>query len=252
MVKAEQLFDNAEYDESNKIYRYLKDKFKKGTKHYEVVTDQVCLIYFQKRRDLRKQQKYEEAIEYLKEALSFIEQEKEYVRPFWGKENRYYFLCEIVMNYFSLKNYKAAKKYQFELYQMHYKDELPEKFKEYYPFDEFIWEGKNVLGYEYYEKLGDPKNSISFAKVVYEVAEIDENGNLGKFLFDLKVLKVHKRDPNDKNVDDYVLSKGIANSNELGGAIREFTYNRVIDYAKLKNDIMQVLNGNYQKTFKPN
>ncbi len=251
--KAQQAYEDKDYAVADKTYRELRKHFKKGTKDYEIASDQVCMIYHAKRMDLRQEGKHKEAIKYLEEALKYIEQEKAYIRPFWNKENRYYFLEELVINYFALGEYAAAKKYQFELYQMHYKKELPKNNQGFYTIDQFIYEGKLVTGFEYFAKLGDPNNKISFAKVIYEVVETDEKGNPDKLAFELQVLGIHKRNPNDPNVPDYYLSKLMPGpSKEMSGIIHEFSYNRVIDYDKLKKDIDKVLKGEYKKKMKPN
>lgn len=234
-----------QYEAAHLIYAQLKPEFEKGSKSYNYVTDQMCSTFHYRKGKLRDAQQYEASNKYLKKFLRFMEDEKEYIRPLWMAEQKCVVLMDIIMNYFSLKQYDAAIPYKAQLYKMHRENKLPEHYKDFFFFDMFEWEGKTVAGYEHYEKLGAPTNSISFCKIIYEVNSRDENGRDKELLYQIQVLKLHKR---DESQPDYILSKVFSKiTDEMGGGMDEFTYDRVIDYAKLKKDVLEVLKGNYKK-----
>ena len=235
-------FNNEDYTKSKAVYSKLKKKFNKGSKQYNYVTDQICSALYYQKDILRNEHKYRASIEYLKGFLQYMETEKEYIRPFWIKEQKCVVIMGIIMNYFSLNEYSSAIEYKAKLYKMHHLKELPPDFSESFLFDIFTWKDMNVYGSEYFEKLGDPKNKASFHKIRYDVYSRDKNGNDLDFQYQIQVLKIHNRSE-DVKVGDYVLSKLYPSISveKLGGPNYNYTYDRIIDYSKLKKDLMEML-----------
>lgn len=240
---ADNHFENKEYDEAKLKYENLKLEVERGSNDYSYAADQIAMIYFYQKDDLRTDEKYIQSIEYLKEFIEYLEKENENIRPFWNNEKRYFLIKTIIQNYFSLGEYAKAKEYQQILYEAYDKKQLPEGINEYYSFDMFKWKDKNVWGYEWFPKLGDPETEGSFSKIIYYIFNTDENGQDKDQLFRLHVLKVHKI---DSKQPDYVLTKRLEKAEEQSGTLWSYTYNEPIDYEKLKSDIENVLKGNYE------
>ena len=110
-------FENKDYDNAKAKYESLKLEVEKGSNDYAYAADQIAMIYFFQREKLRQEGKYKASIEYLKKILEYIENENEYIRPFWNNEIRFFLIKTIIQNYFSLGEYDKAKKYQQILYQ---------------------------------------------------------------------------------------------------------------------------------------
>ena len=201
---ADDHFEYKEYTEAKTIYEGLKLELKKGTNDYIYAANQIAMIYFFQREDLRQAGQYQEAITYLKEFINYLESEKAFLQPFWYEEKRYFLYKSIIQNYFSLGELEQASAYQNLLYEAYKRNELPEGIKMYYSFEMFKWEDKNVWGYEWFPELGDPETEGSFSKIVYYIYSTDENGKDKEQLYRLHVLKVHKI---DQNMPDYVLTK---------------------------------------------
>lgn len=237
-------YKERKYDKAKEVYNTLKSQLEKGTNDYNYAADQIAMIYFFERENLRKKSKYEESNEYLNKFLEYIENEKGYIRPLWNDDKRYFIIKTIVQNYIALNNYKEASKYQDILYKAYKEKKLPDAINEFYSFEMFKWEDKNVWGYEWFAELGSPESEGSFSKIVYYVYSTDIDGNDKEQLYRYHVLKVHKI--NDK-MPDYVLTKRLETAkNEINGTLWSYTYNSPIDYLKLKKDIMEVLKGNYK------
>ena len=241
---ADHHFENKDYDNAKSKYESLKLEVEKGSNDYAYAADQIAMIYFFQRENLRQEGKYKKSIEYLEEFIKYIESENKNIRPFWNDEKKFFLIKTIIQNYFSLGEYDKAKEYQQILYKAYDEKKLPEGINEFYSFDMFEWEDKNVWGYEWFPKLGDPETEGSFSKIVYYVFSTDENGQDEDQLYRLHVLKVHKI---EKKMPDYVLTKRLETAtNEVSGTLWSYTYNSPIDYKKLKKDIEEVLKGNYE------
>ncbi len=237
-------FESKDYETAKAAYTEIKKQSTKGSQVYNYVADQICCILYFQRDDLRAAKQYEASIKFQESLLRYIETEKEYIRPFWQLDQKCVIIMGVIINYFTLEDYANANRYKAKLYKMYREGTLPDSgdFKKYFYFDMFEWNGLSVSGREYYQKLGDPDNKAGFSKVIYDVYSIDAKGNDKDHLYQLQVLKVHKRDASVK-MDDYVLSilYPTRKPGKIGGPDHDYTYNRVIDYVKLKKDIIEVL-----------
>ncbi|CAM4003091.1 MULTISPECIES: hypothetical protein [Flavobacterium] len=237
-------FEEKDYVKAREVYNNIKSQLPKETSDYKYVADQIAMIYFFERDNLRKQEKYEESNKYLNEFLKYIDDEKEYIRPFWNDEKKYFIIKTIIQNCFATNNYQKAREYQNILYEAYKQKKLPEGINQNYSFEMFKWEDKNIWGYEWFAELGDEESKGSFSKIVYYVYSTDENGEDKVELYRLHVLKVHKI---EEKMPDYVLTKRLAKAtNEVSGTLWSYTYNSPIEYEKLKKDVEEVLKGNYK------
>lgn len=239
LINADYHFEKKEYSQAKNEYENFKSEVKKGTKEYSYAADQIAMIYFFESEKFRVQEKYEESIDYLKETIQYIEEEQEFIRSLWFEEKRYFLFKSIIQDYFALGEFEKAEEYQKILYKAYKEKILPEGISEYYSFEMFKWEDKNVWGYEWFPELGDPETEGSFSKIVYYIYSTDENGKDKDQLYRLHVLKVHKI---DEKMPDYVLTKRLGN--EGSKTLWSYTYNSPIDYEKLKKDIEEILKKN--------
>jgi len=243
-------FQEKKYDKAKEVYSNLKSELDRRSNDYKYAADQIAMIYFFGRENLRKENKFEESNKYINDFLEYIENEKGLIRPLWNDDKRYFLIKTIIQNHFSLNQYEEASKYQEILYNAYRDKKLPEGINEFYSFDMFKWEDKNVWGYEWFAELGTPETEGSFSKIVYYVFSTDEKGNDKEQLYRFHVLKVHKI---DDDMPDYVLTKRLESAkNEVSGTFWSYTYNSPIDYSKLKIDIQEVLKGNYEPKAKSN
>jgi hypothetical protein len=191
----------------------------------------------------RLKERFDSSLYYGQEALKFIDKCKPYfdssfaIRQYWMYKN-------MVISSFGLGKPDNARKYQDLLYKAYKDKQLPEGMDQYYNFSFFKWEGKNVWGYEWYPEPGDPETAGSFSKIVYYIYSTNADGTDKDHLYRLHVLNSPKMNASAKF--DYVLTKCLEKaSNEVSGTFYSYTYNRKIDYLKLRNDIKEVLKGNY-------
>ena len=87
---ADHHFKNKEYDEAKSKYGDIKLELEKGTNDYSYAADQIAMIYFFQRNELRAEGKYKKSIAYLKAFIQYIEAEKDFIRDLWYKEKRYF------------------------------------------------------------------------------------------------------------------------------------------------------------------
>jgi len=78
-----------------------------------------------------------------------------------NKPNNYYYVTKLIQINYGLQKYEKAKTYKATLYEAKQKGLLPEKLQELFCFDQFLWKGKRIFAYEYFEqkiKNKDPKH----------------------------------------------------------------------------------------------
>ncbi|MGB0524508.1 MAG: hypothetical protein ACPGJS_16165 [Flammeovirgaceae bacterium] len=241
---ADEHVESKRYEVAKDIYLEVKQDVKKGSQDYQYAAEQLAMIYFLGKDQLREAGQYQASIDYLLTFIQYIKKEKGNIRSLWLKEKYYFLIRTIIQNYFSLNQLNEAKKYQAILYKAYRKKQLPKGIDRYYSFDNFKWKDKNVWAYEWYPELGSPESEGSFSKIVYYVYSTDEAGKDKEQLYRLHVLKVHKI---DNTMPDYVLTKRLeASIHEFSGTLWAYTYNTPIDYNKLKKDVIEVLKGNYK------
>jgi len=187
----------------------------------------------------RMKEDFETSLKYGLEALELIKKgesrfNKKYADiAYWMEKN-------IIVSYFGLGQLDEAKKHKDILYKAYKKNKLPEGIDEYFNFDYFKLEDKNVWGYEWYSDLPKDRFSSSFTKVVYYVYSTNPDGSDNEQLFRFHVLMFHQ-DPKDAKFD-YILERQINTDNAtVSGSYYQFTYKEDIDYKKLKEDIKEIV-----------
>lgn len=199
-------------------------------------------------KEMQKQEKWKEALKYGLETVELIEKG---VNEYGGRvtdnfiQRKYWMYKDIIVAYYGLNKLDKAQEFKNKLYEAHGKKLLPEGIDKYFNFEFFKIDGKNVWGYEWYPVLGDPETEGSFSKVVYYVYSTNPDGSDKDQLYRLHVLKFHKISDDVKF--DYVLTKRLDKAqNEPAGTLYAYTYQKKIDFKKLRADIRKVIQGKYK------
>lgn len=188
----------------------------------------------------RYQENFEKSLEYAKEALDGIEKGIEIFDEEFAKR-KYFMIKNIIVSYYGLGNFEQGKKWKEKMYAAKEENLLPKGIDEYFNYDFFKFEDKNIWGYEWYAELPEDRFSSSFTKVVYYVYSTNPDGLDKEQLYRLHVLMFHG---NNENFD-YVLDKRLETAtDEVSGTLYSYTYKEDIDFEKLKNDVKEVLKGN--------
>jgi len=191
-------------------------------------------------QEYRMEEQFEKSLEYGLSLLEIIKQGKLFFDKEYAKREQWA-IKNIIVSYFGLGKYDEAEKYKKILYNAYKKKTLQEGIDEYFNFDYFKFEDKNIWGYEWYEELPKDRFSKSFTKVVYYVYSTDEDGNDKDQLYRLHVLMFHGTGQDF----DYVLTKRNETDNSTPAAtLYGYYYKKDIDYRKLKQDVIEVLKGN--------
>ena len=187
--------------------------------------------------NFRMNEDFENSLEYGLEALSLIEK-------IYGEGTADPFMIKnIIVSYSGLKRYDEAQEYRDWLYAAYDEKVLPEGIDEYFNFDYFKWEDKNIWGYEWFEKLPENRFSSSFSKVVYYVYSTNDDGSDKDQLYRLHVLMFH----GTGQEFDYVLTKRNQTDNSSpASTLYGYYYKEDIDFEKLHNDVIEILKWNFQ------
>jgi hypothetical protein len=190
----------------------------------------------------RANEDFKSSLDYGLEALELIKKGvKRFDSEFADKE--YFMIKNIVVSYFGLGNYKKGQEFKGLLYKAYRKNNLPDGLNEYFNFDFFKLDDKNIWGYEWFAELPKDRFSSSFTKVVYYVYSTNPDGSDEDQLYRLHVLMFHG---NIRHFD-YVMDKRLDTAtDEISGTLYSFTYKKNIDYEKLHNDVIQIVEGNLQ------
>lgn len=176
-----------------------------------------------------------EALELIKKGITRFDSEFAKREPFMIKN--------VVVSYFGLGDYAKAQKYKDKLYKAYRDKKLPEGIDEYFNFDFFTLDNKNIWGYEWFAELPNDRFSSSFTKVVYYVYSTNPDGSDKDQLYRLHVLMYH----GDNKQFDYVMDKRLdTETDEISGTLYSYTYKENIDYKKLHNDVIEIVKGNLQ------
>ena len=179
----------------------------------------------------RYQEKFEEALALNEEMLALRKPETDY----FAIRNK-------IVCYSGLGNYKKAAENRALLYKAHKKNKLPCEYElcHYYNFDFFKIDTLNIWGYEWYDELPKNRFSTSFTKVVYYVYSTKPDGSDKDQLYRLHLIMFHGTDM----PFDYIMTRYISTENgEIRSSMYEYTYNEIIDYKKLHNDVMEIVKG---------
>ncbi len=188
----------------------------------------------------RLNENFQNSLDYGLETLSLIKKGvKRFDREFANREP--FMIKNIIVSYFGLGNYEKAKEYKALLYKRYKDKELPEGLDEYFNFDFFTLDNKNIWGYEGFEKLPKNRFSKNFTKIVYHVYSTNPDGSDKDQLYRLHVSMFH-----GVNQDfDYVMTKQLETAKyEIAGTFYSYTYKEDINYKKLHNDVIQIIKEN--------
>jgi hypothetical protein len=251
--KADSLFfDYKDYPKALDLYRQIEKRISPSDKDWNYLVNKIARSLFFIESYQRKDSK--KSIELSSQYIEFADKNKSYLDTLMY-EKKYFMYKNIVVAYFALDQLDKAKIYQDKLYTFYKQGVLPKGINEFYNFEYFQFEGKNVWGYEWFEELPKDVMSKSFSKIVYYVYSTNPDGSDKDELYNLNVLMFHKIDPATKF--DYVLTKRLQTAtHEKSGTLYAYTYTKDIDIKKLRADIREVLKGNYspdtESTFKKN
>ncbi|WP_196888499.1 hypothetical protein [Aureivirga sp. CE67] len=184
----------------------------------------------------RMNEKFETSLKYANEALEYIEKGK-YIFDLRFSKRKYFMTKNKTVNHFGMGNFEEGAKSIQKMYEYKKEDLLPEGLDEYFNFDFFVLDDKNVWGYEWFHELPKDRFSSSFTKIVYYVYSRNPDGTDKEQLYRLHVLMFHG------DVDfDYVMTKRVSTENgETGGTLYKYTYNEKMDYEKLHNDVKEII-----------
>ncbi|MCE1165345.1 MAG: hypothetical protein LWX07_08095 [Bacteroidetes bacterium] len=232
---ADSLLNSGKTFEAYKIYKDIlpglnyKDTLYEYTAWY--YTYAVSLL----ENDCRMKEDFTNSLKYGLEAYNFIRANK-YIYDKEYAEREQWMIKNIIVSYFGLNKLDEAEKYKAILYKGYKNNTLPTGIEQYFNFDFFKLDGKNVWGYEWFQELPEDRNSMSFTKVVYYVYSTNEDGSDKDQLYRFHVLMFHQDPINPKF--DYILEK----QQEIEGktfyySYYEYNYKKDIDYLKLRSDV---------------
>tara|TARA_R110001592_G_C13174751_1_gene750192 strand:- start:3732 stop:4397 length:666 start_codon:yes stop_codon:yes gene_type:complete len=190
----------------------------------------------------RLSEDFQTSLDYGLEALEFI---KKGMKRFDGEfaKRAPFMVKNIVVSYFGIGDYVKGQEYKDLLYKAYEHKTLPEGLDEFFNFDFFTLDDKNVWGYEWYAELPKDRFSSSFTKAIYYVYSRNPDGSDKDQLYRLHVLMFH----GDNENFDYVMDKRLETAtNEVSGTLYSYTYKEDIDYKKLHNDVIEIIKGNLQ------
>jgi tetratricopeptide (TPR) repeat protein len=240
--KAESLFKAGDVKAAYRIFKDLDARIPETDTLYDYSLWYYNLTLAQLEAGHRTKEEFTDALAYGEEALRAIRKGVSRFNEQFDKR-LYFMIKNVLVSNMGLGKFEDAKKYKQELYAAQQAKLLPEGLDQYFNFDFFKWEGKNVWGYEWFEELPKDRFSKSFTKVVYYVYSTNPDGTDKDQLYRLHVLMFHGED----SPFDYVLTKqNAADNTSPQGTFYTYTYQEDIDFEQLKLDIKEVLKGNYQ------
>ncbi|MCX6317371.1 MAG: hypothetical protein NTW29_08770 [Bacteroidetes bacterium] len=186
----------------------------------------------------RIKENFSKSLEYGLEALALIRKYKERFDARFS-EREQWMIKNIIVSYHGLGKLEDAKPFRALLYEGYRNKTLPKGIDQYFNFDFFVLDDKNVWGYEWFEELPKDRFSKSFTKIVYYVYSRKPDGTDNEQLYRLHVLMFHKI---DEKSPDYVLTlKRTVGQSESSRTLYDYFYTADIDYVKLKADIKTVV-----------
>lgn len=237
--RADSLLNAGDIPGAYSIYKDIKPEIdEKDTLYCYVVWYYVkTASYLGKKCQMKED--YDNSLKYNLEVLKLIQENKQYFDNEFGAEEMWT-VKNIVVAYFGQNKLDEAEKFKTILYKGYKDKTLPNGINDYFNFDFFKLDGKNIWGYEWFEELPENRSSKSFTKVVYYVYSTNEDGSDKDQLYRFHVLMFHQDNENTKF--DYILEK----QQELEGktyyySYYMYNYKKDIDYLKLRNDVKEHL-----------
>lgn len=173
-----------------------------------------------------------EALELMKKGKSLFNEEFT-TREFWMHKN-------LIVSYFGLNQFDKAEKHKDILYKAYKHNRLPKGIDNYFNFDFFKMNDKNIWGYEWYQELPQDRFSSSFTKIVYYVYSTNPDGTDKDQLYRFHVLMFHQ--DSKKAKFDYLLERQLETEEAtISGSYYQYTYKEDIDYQKLRDDIKEII-----------
>lgn len=238
LANAEQLIELNLNDAARTILHNLKKNVDKADTLYDRIVWYYITADTRLEQGFRAKEDFTNALKYALEALDLIREnkhlfdEKFAAREAWMTKN-------IIVSYFGLGKIDEANKYKEVLYKGYKEKSLPDGINEYFNYDFFTMDDKNVWGYEWFEELPEDRMSKSFTKIVYYVYSRNADGTDKEQLYRLHVLMFHKI---EEKAPDYILTLMTKGANgEVSRSLYDYMYFKNIDYKKLKEDIKKVI-----------
>lgn len=240
--EAENLLRLNKIDSAYLKFKELEKKIVKTDTLYDYALWYYTISVTQLETENRLAEKFDKSLEYGMEALSAIEKGKERFDEDFAKRE-YFMIKNIIVSQFGVGDFEKGKEWKTKMYEAKKNNLLPEGIDEFFNFDYFTFEDKNIWGYEWFAELPENRYSSSFTKVVYYVYSTNPDGSDKDQLFRLHVLMFH----GDNKNFDYVMDKRLDTATEeVSGTLYAYTYKKDIDFEKLKNNVKEVLKGNLQ------
>lgn len=238
--KADSLMKKKNYSAAYQILKAIEPPVKKAdVLSKKIISHYIVAISLLEKR-ARLSEKWDTSLFLGQEGLRIIQLwkpafETEFTeREFWIHKN-------LIVTYFGLGQIDKTIAHKELLYKAYKKKKLPKGIDICYNFSYFKWMDKNIWGYEFYPEIGDKEVEDRYTKIIYLVYSTKPDGSDNKQLFRFHILKYHRLE--DTNLKyDYVLERQTDTETErLWGSYYKFTYQKKIDYLKLKNDIVEIL-----------
>ncbi len=242
--KADSLIETNDLTEAYPILKNIEQQCNKKDTIYDYILWGYAYVVTQLEQENRMSEQFDSSLLYGLEALKLIGKGKSrFDREFAAKE--YWMTKNIIVSYFGLGKIKKAEKHKKVLYKAYKAKKLPEGIDGYFNFSFFKWKDKNVWGYEWYPELPSDRFASSFTKIVYYVYSTNSDGSDNEQLFRFHVLMFHQNPKGAKF--DYILERQMEKDGmRISGSYYKYLYKENIDYTKLKNDIIEILEKDIQ------
>ncbi|SHK28613.1 hypothetical protein [Chryseobacterium polytrichastri] len=246
--EANTLLQKDKVEDAYKLYKELYSKVSEK----DTLKSYVTWYYLNTSTALEKEngmnQKFDKSLDYSLESLKLIQENKKYFDEKFAQREPW-MIKNVILSYSGLNNLTKAKEYKSVLYKLYKENKLPEGIDEYFNFDFFKLGDKNIWGYEWYPELPENRSSSSFTKVVYYIYNTNSDGSDKDQLYRFHVLMYHQDPKNAKF--DYILERQIETDDAtVSGSYYQYTYQKEIDYKKLRNDIIEIVSQNIEPSSK--
>ena len=233
------LKENKHFD-AYKCYKEIKSGIDNKDSLYNYVTFYYIIALTQLENEARMKEDFLTSLKYGLEALKLTQDNKQYFFDEKFSAREQWMLKNIIVSNFGLGRIEEAKKYKDILYKGYKEGKLPNGIDEYFNFDFFRIDKKNIWGYEWYPELPENRFSGSFTKIVYYVYSTNEDGTDNEQLYRYHVLMYH-HDSKDSKFDYLLERQQEIDNTTVSGSYYQFTYKKDIDYAKLKQDVTKII-----------
>jgi hypothetical protein len=226
------------------LFKELKAEIEPSDTLYEYVVWYYVATATDLEKESRIREDFTSSLNFGLEAFKAIDENKHLFDDSFAQKEPWA-IKNIIVSYFGLGQSDRARKYRDKLYEGYNLKSLPQGIDEYFNFDFFKLDGKNVWGYEWYPELPADRFSGSFTKIIYYVYSTNPDGTDKDQLYRLHVLMFHQSSEDTKF--DYLLERQQENDKAINsGSYYQYTYKKDIDYVKLKQDVKDVIKNEIQ------